>query len=41
MSLVGVRDIIGTTKRKPQFPAAFANNTAGLKASLAKGSTES
>lgn len=24
MSLVGVRDIIGTTKRKPQFPAAFA-----------------
>lgn len=24
MSIVGVRDIIGTTKRKPQFPAAFA-----------------
>ena len=24
MSLVGVRDIIGTTKRKPQFSAAFA-----------------
>ena len=24
MSLGGVRDIIGTTKRKPQFPAAFA-----------------
>ena len=24
MSLIGVRDIIGTTKRKPQFPAAFA-----------------
>lgn len=25
MSLVGVRDIIGTTKEKPQFSAAFAN----------------
>ena len=24
MSIIGVRDIIGTTKRKPQFPAAFA-----------------
>ena len=24
MSLVGVRDIIGTTKEKPQFSAAFA-----------------
>ena len=24
MSIVGVRDIIGTTKRKPQFSAAFA-----------------
>lgn len=24
MSIVGVRDIIGTTKEKPQFSAAFA-----------------
>ena len=27
MSLVGVRDIIGTTKEKPQFSAAFAEVT--------------